>query len=106
MNWQHANKMVFTGLSDSYEQYYQAIRRLWRFGQQKPVDVYIVTSEAEGAVKDNIQRKEEDAERMIAEMVKHTQKILTTEIRGTTKETIEYYATEEIILPEWLREVC
>lgn len=106
MNWQHANKMVFTGLSDSYEQYYQAIRRLWRFGQTQPVDVYIVTSEAEGAVKDNIQRKEEDAERMIAEMVKHTQKILSTEIRGTIKETIEYYATEEIILPEWLREVC
>ena len=106
MNWQHANKMVFTGLSDSYEQYYQAIRRLWRFGQQQPVDVYIVTSEAEGAVKDNILRKERDAERMIAEMVKHTQKILTAEIKGTIKETIEYYATEEIILPEWLREVC
>ena len=35
LNWQHCNKMIFTGLSDSYEQYYQTIRRIWRFGQKK-----------------------------------------------------------------------
>lgn len=106
MNWQHANKMIFTGLSDSYEQYYQAIRRLWRFGQKNDVDVYIVTSEAEGAVKENIERKEKDAENMIAEMVKHTQKILTDEIHGTTKETIAYYPTENMVLPRWLKGVA
>ena len=104
LNWQHCNKMIFTGLSDSYEQYYQAIRRIWRFGQKKDVDVYIVTSEAEGAVKANVERKEKDSEKLISEMVKHTQKILTEEIRGTSRETIEYYATEIMKLPEWLRE--
>lgn len=103
MNWQNCNKMIFTGLSDSYEQYYQAIRRIWRYGQTKDVNVYIVTSEAEGAVKNNIERKEKDAQKMIAEMIKHTKKILTDEIHGTVKETIGYYPTETMRLPDWLR---
>lgn len=106
MNWQNANKMIFTGLNDSYEQYYQAIRRLWRFGQKEIVDVYIVVSESDGAVKSNIERKENDAKNMIAEMIKHTQKILTEEIHGTTKETISYYPTETMQLPEWLKGVA
>jgi len=50
MNWQHCNNVVFVGLSDSYEQYYQAVRRCWRFGQQKKVNVYIIVSNAEGSV--------------------------------------------------------
>ena len=106
MNWQHCSKMIFTGLSDSYEQYYQAIRRIYRYGQKREVDIYIVTSEAEGAVKDNIERKEIDAENMIAEMVKHTQKILTEEIHGTIKETIGYYPTEKMVLPKWIKGVA
>lgn len=71
MNWQHCSNVVFLGLSDSWEQYYQAIRRCWRFGQQNPVDCHIITSEAEGAVVKNIERKEKDALRMAREMVKH-----------------------------------
>jgi hypothetical protein len=50
--------MAFVGLSDSYEKYYQATRRCWRFGQESPVDVYVVTSDLEGAVVRNIERKE------------------------------------------------
>lgn len=71
MNWQHCNNMAFVGLSDSYEQQYQAIRRCWRFGQQKPVNVHVVTSEAEGAVVANIQRKERQATMMFDNIVKH-----------------------------------
>lgn len=48
MNWQNCHNMIFTGLSDSYEQYYQALRRCWRFGQDKPVNVYIIISAKEG----------------------------------------------------------
>ena len=44
MNWQNCHNMIFTGLSDSYEQYYQAVRRCWRFGQKQAVNVYIVIS--------------------------------------------------------------
>ena len=51
MNWQQCSKMIFVGLSDSFEAYYQAVRRCWRFGQTNAVDVYVVISDAEGAVK-------------------------------------------------------
>ena len=73
MNWQHCSNVVFMGLSDSYEQFYQAIRRCWRFGQKKPVDCYIVTAETEGAVVENIKRKEQNAKMMAENMVKHMQ---------------------------------
>ena len=71
MNWQTCCNMIFVGLSDSFEQYYQAVRRCWRFGQTKPVHVHVVISEAEGAVKENIQRKEREASRMFDEIVEH-----------------------------------
>lgn len=71
MNWQHCHRMAFVGLSDSYEQQYQAIRRCWRFGQTQPVDVHVVTAEAEGAVVANIQRKEKQATEMFDNIVRH-----------------------------------
>ena len=58
MNWQHCADMVFVGLNDSFEQVYQAIRRCWRFGQTRPVNVYMIASELEGAVVANILAKE------------------------------------------------
>lgn len=70
MNFQVCSKMVFVGLSDSYEQFYQAIRRCWRFGQTKSVDVHVIVSTAEMGVLDNIKRKEADAQRMSEAMVR------------------------------------
>jgi hypothetical protein len=83
MNWQHCRNVVFVGLSDSWEQYYQAVRRCWRFGQTQDVRVYIITSTAEGQVVSNIKRKEADATRMALEMVKHMHSINETNIKGT-----------------------
>lgn len=71
MNWQQCARAAFVGLSDSYEQYYQAIRRCWRFGQKREVKCYVVTSEAEGAIVDNIARKELQAAEMFEGIVKH-----------------------------------
>jgi DNA modification methylase len=71
MNWQHCSNVVYVGLSDSYEKFYQSIRRFWRFGQKNQVNCHVVTAEAEGAVVRNIKRKEVDAMRMAREMVKH-----------------------------------
>ncbi len=71
LNWQHCADMVFVGLSDSYEQLYQATRRCWRFGQQSPVNVHVVTAESEGAVVRNIQRKEAQADEMFRSIVEH-----------------------------------
>lgn len=60
MNWQNCHRMVFCGLSDSYEQFYQAIRRCWRFGQKCPVEITLVISDTDENVVENIQRKERD----------------------------------------------
>ena len=80
MNWQHCPNVVFLGLSDSYEEFYQALRRVWRFGQKKEVNCYIVTSSNEGAVTANIKRKERDAAEMAAEMVQNMHEINASEI--------------------------
>jgi hypothetical protein len=69
LNWQHCARMAFVGLSDSYEAYYQAIRRCWRYGQHRPVDAHIVLSEVEGQIAVNVARKEEQAQSMTAELV-------------------------------------
>ena len=90
MNWQHCSKMAFVGLSDSFEQLYQAIRRCWRFGQTKPVDVYIITAKAEGAVVRNIQRKEDDFNTMLDGMIAATQEITKENIKSTIRDTATY----------------
>jgi DNA modification methylase len=93
MNFQKCHKMIFVGLSDSFEQYYQAVRRCWRFGQDKPVDVYLITSEKEGAVVKNIKRKEKEFEEMLKGMISSTQE-LTKENLKSTERTIEKYITD------------
>ena len=71
MNFQHCSRMAFVGISDSYEQYYQGIRRCWRYGQTKPVHVSIVVSEAERMVVENVKRKEAAAADLSANLLKH-----------------------------------
>ncbi len=60
LNWQHCARMAFVGLSDSYEAYYQAIRRCWRYGQTRPVHVHIILSDLEGPIAENVARKERE----------------------------------------------
>jgi Superfamily II DNA/RNA helicases, SNF2 family len=71
LNFQHCSHMLFLGLGDSYEQYYQAIRRCWRFGQQHPVDVYVVVSQAEQLIVENVKRKEATADAMSRDLLEH-----------------------------------
>lgn len=68
LNWQHCAHVVYFP-SHSYEQYYQAIRRCWRFGQKRPVTVDIVRSNAEERVMQNLQRKNAAADRMFSDLV-------------------------------------
>lgn len=103
MNLQNCCHSVAVGLSDSYERYYQVIRRFWRFGQTKPVDFHIVTSQLEGAVLSNIKRKETDAMRMANEMVKHMADISSAEIKGSKRQTEEYNPKAVMKLPDWLK---
>ena len=102
MNWQQCHEMIFVGLSDSFEAYYQAVRRCWRFGQTKPVTVHIVISDAEGCVKDNVERKQSDAKRLTAELVRHTKEILKAEIQKTTRMSETYITVERMEVPAWL----
>ena len=91
----------FVGLSDSFEAYYQAVHRCWRFGQKSPVDVYIVISDAEGCAKENIERKQRDAERMTSELVRFTKNILAADLHHTVRMSESYYALErEVPLEE------
>lgn len=101
MNWQNCSKMVFVGLSDSYEQYYQAVRRCWRFGQKKPVDVYIVISSKEGCVKDNIERKQADCAKMRDAMIAHTKEITKQELKSTCRLATPYNPNTTMTLPSW-----
>ena len=70
MNWQHCHQIVFTGLSYSYEQFYQAIRRCWRFGQDKPVTCHVVVADSETGIMGVIQEKEKAHREMQKEMCK------------------------------------
>lgn len=70
LNWQHARTVVFSSVSHSYEQHYQAVRRAWRFGQTGEVTAHVVISDTEVPIWQNVQRKANDHDRMKAEMAK------------------------------------
>lgn len=86
MNWQNCHNVAFLGLSDSYEEFYQAIRRCWRFGQKSAVTAHIVIAQNEGAVLKNIRRKERESGEMANEMVKFMKDIQQEEIKGASRE--------------------
>lgn len=71
MNFQNCHHMAFVGIGDSYEQYYQAIRRCWRFGQKHNVDAHIIVSRAEAAIVENVRRKEAIADALAQELIIH-----------------------------------
>jgi hypothetical protein len=92
LNWQHCHRMSFFP-SHSYEQFYQAVRRCWRFGQTEPVVVDIVTTEGGRAALRNLERKARQADRMFDALVAHMRDAM--EVRGS-----EYATTVEV--PAWL----
>ncbi len=71
LNFQRCAHMAFVGLSDSYEQYYQAIRRCYRFGQSRIVNAHVVLSELEGQIAENVARKETEANRLIDTLINY-----------------------------------
>ena len=75
MNWQHCHKVAFCGMSHSYEQFYQAIRRCWRFGQTQPVEVHVFVTDLEQSIVENVLRKKDDSESMRVEMMARTSRI-------------------------------
>lgn len=93
LNFQHCNHVTFFP-SHSFEQYYQSIRRCWRFGQQRPVTVDVVTTEGESDVLKNMQRKARQADEMFASLVEHMQDELAINRVN--------HLTDKEELPSWL----
>jgi len=87
INMQICHNVIFVGLSDSFEQFYQAVRRCWRFGQKEKVVVHIIISEREGAVLENIKRKEKQANEMMINIINHVNQY---QLDGVCRETMEY----------------
>lgn len=96
LNFQHCNRMSFFP-SHSYEQFYQASRRCWRFGQKRDVDCHIVTTEAESAVIDNMKRKERAAAEMFDGIIAGMHDFQTKDIF-----TYGYDASKTMEVPKWL----
>ena len=94
MNFQNCSRMLFVGLGDSWEQYYQAIRRCWRFGQKNAVEVYIVLSEHESVIYNNVMRKERDAEIMASELIKHCAQFEISEIKSGGRDMQDYQTAQ------------
>jgi hypothetical protein len=102
LNWQHCARTVFVGASHSYEQTYQAIRRFWRFGQTRPVDVHVIRADVERAVIENYRRKEADAARMGAEMALHVMDSVRAEVVGASaREWNAYEPRKPMDVPAW-----
>lgn len=97
LNWQHCARVCFAGLSFSYEQFYQAIRRCWRFGQQRPVDVHVVMADTEAAIWRAVQRKEGEHNDMKRHMYAAMKRAV--EVRGVK---LNYQPTKTANLPEWM----
>lgn len=93
LNWQHCNRTTFFP-SHSYEQYYQAVRRFWRFGQTNPVRVDVVTTEGGAGALRNLQRKAEQADRMFDALVAHMRDALSV------RRDLEFDKPVEV--PSWL----
>lgn len=93
LNWQHcSNITVFP--SHSFEQYYQLVRRCWRFGQKRQVDVLLITCEGQGGILTNLQRKQQQTIEMFDSLVRHMNDAIYLSSRDVFPESEE--------VPTWL----
>ncbi len=98
LNWQHASKMVFVGRSFSYERWYQAVRRCWRFGQTRPVDVHLIVAEGEDQIGRVIDRKAKDHTTM-----KRAMAAAMRRANGTTSAVkVPYVPNFTTEVPSWM----
>jgi hypothetical protein len=99
LNWQHAARMAFVGRSFSYESWYQAVRRCWRFGQTRPVHVHIAVAEGEDQIGTVIDRKAGDHLRMKRAMTE-----AMFRARGLDRSALRAYNPTHLgRLPTWLQ---
>lgn len=102
LNWQHCARVAFVGVTDSFEAYYQAVRRCWRFGQTRPVRVVMFAADIEQSVVRNLERKRIDALAMQDELARETATIVRENVRGLERVTNEYNPTVKMEVPQWM----
>jgi hypothetical protein len=102
MNWQHCANQAFVGINDSYEGFYQAVRRSWRFGQMREVNIHVFASNQDGAVVANIRRKQAAAEEMATSMAAETLAAVRESVLGAIKDTNIYRPDRRISIPSFL----
>ena len=102
INAQHCARMAFVGVTDSWEAYYQAVRRCWRFGQRREVHVHVFASDLEGAVVNNLQRKERDALAMAEALSAETHDAVMQEVTGVVRQSNPYSPDRTVSIPAWL----
>jgi DNA modification methylase/superfamily II DNA or RNA helicase len=100
MNWQSCHNVAFCGISHSYEQFYQAIRRCWRFGQKSAVNVHVVIGEKEKAVLDNVRRKESEVSMLWDNAVKSMKAMQIQNINDNEKKEA-FYMTDHAKGERW-----
>ncbi len=98
LNWQHCARQAFVGLSFSYEQYYQAVRRSWRFGQKRPVHVHVACADTERSIYDTVTRKADDHGAMKKEMA-----LAMKRASKSSKVFEDYNPDMEARFPIWMR---
>lgn len=103
INAQHCARMAFVGVTDSWESYYQSVRRCWRFGQRRDVEVHIFASDLEGAVVANLQRKETDALAMAEALSAETRCAVMEAVTGSTRMTNTYLPKRKAAIPAWIK---
>lgn len=104
LNWQHCRNVAFVGVTDSWEAYYQAVRRCYRFGQKREVHVHIFASEQEGSVVANLKRKEADAKAMGDALASEVIDSVRDELMGQGRESNDYSPRKAMNLPNFLRQ--
>jgi superfamily II DNA or RNA helicase len=103
LNFQRCARMAFVGVDDSFESYYQAVRRCWRFRQEREVEVHIFASAAERVVVDNLARKEEDARRMAEALSGYTRDAVREQVRRAVQVHQVYEPKRRMTLPKFRR---
>jgi len=104
LNYQHCNHMIFAGLSYSFEEYYQSVRRCWRFGQLRPVRVDVIVADSDSAIESAVARKESDHLLMQSSMVDAVKEYGIGNISSDLKRSV-YCAENKIQLPNFLRKI-
>ena len=102
LNFQNCHNIIYCGISDSFESFYQSVRRCWRYGQKNEVNAHIIISEKEMNVLDNIKRKEKQMNEMQNNMISLMHDVTMSEIKHTTRITTEYNPKERMALPTWI----